>query len=362
MASLRRGPCRGWFSRRVVLTAAILALVAGCGANSPTETPDPVDPPRSDTVRIALTDMGQRTYKGFSGGLYAGGNDVPIAHANLGAARARLVVPLDAAGAPSASGKYVLLSVGFSNATQEFCSQNSAPPCDPWTFMSLAAADPEVNRGPLAIVNGAKGGQATDTWDSPADTNYDWVRDAQLAPLGLTERQVQVVWLKVALAQPQVALPATGADAYQLERETAQALRAIRVRYPNVRQVFLASRIYAGYATTTLNPEPYAYEGGFSVKWVIDAQIRQAASGAIDSIAGDLNPNTVAPWVSWGPYLWADGQNARSDGLAWIPADFQADGTHPARTGEQKVATMLLAFFKTSPLTRCWFLATGGAC
>jgi hypothetical protein len=256
----------------------------------------------------------------------------------------------------------VLLSVGFSNATQEFCSQNSAPPCNPWTFMSMAATDPEVNHGSLAIVNGAKAGQVMGTWDSPTDPNYDWVRDAQLAPRGLTERQVQIVWLKVARAQPQVALPAPGADALQLEREVGDVLRAIRLRYPNVRQVFLSSRIYAGYATTRLNPEPYAYEGGFSVKWVIDAQVRQTASGEVDALSGDLNPDTVAPWVAWGPYLWADGRNARSDGLTWLPSDFQGDGTHPAQTAEQKVATMLLTFFKSSPFTRCWFLATGGAC
>lgn len=348
----------------MMVAGVVLAFVAGCRASAPTDpsAPGSKDDPASDTVRIALTDMGDRTYKGFAGGLYAGGNNVPAAHANLGVARARLVQPLDAAGAPSPNGRYVLLSVGFSNATQEFCSQSSAPPCDPWTFMAMAAADPAVNHGTLVIVNGAASGQVTDTWDSPADANYDRVRDMRLTPLGLTERQVQVVWLKVARAQPQVALPTAGADAFQLERETGDVLRSIRARYPNVRQVFVSSRIYAGYATTRLNPEPYAYEGGFSVKWVIDAQVRQAATGEIDALSGDLNPDTVAPWVAWGPYLWADGRDARSDGLTWIPADFGGDGTHPARSGEEKVAAMLLTFFKTSLFTRCWFLADDGNC
>jgi hypothetical protein len=342
-------------ARRCTLVAGLaLPLFVGCNAN-PTSAP-------TEDLAIALTEMGQRTYKGFAGGLYAGGNELPVAHATAGISRARLVQPLDADGNPDPGGKYVLLSIGMSNTTQEFCSQSSASPCDPWTFMGKAAADIEVNRTTLAIVNGAAGGQAAETWDSPADANYDRVRDTRLTPLGLTEKQVEAVWVKVARPQPSAALPASDADAYLLERDLGNIVRAIRARYPNARQVFLSSRIYAGYATTPLNPEPYAYESGFSVKWMIEAQVRQAEGGGIDAQTGDVGYDGAAPWVAWGPYLWADGQNARFDGLTWSPVDFQSDGTHPGRTGEEKVANMLLAFFKTSAFTRCWFLAAGGNC
>ena len=112
----------------------------------------------------------------------------------------------------------------------------------------------------------------------------------------------------------------------------------------------------------SLNPEPYAYESGFAVKWAIEAQINQMATGA--SAAGeygDMSYERGAAWLAWGAYLWADGSLTRPDGLAWLPGDFQSDGTHPGPSGEQKVGRLLLQFFITSPVTRCWFLA-GASC
>ena len=43
------------------------------------------------------------------------------------------------------------------------------------------------------------------------------------------------------------------------------------------------------------------------------------------------------PWISWGPYLWADGETPRSDGWLWRCSDFQDDGTHPSFLGAVKV-------------------------
>src|SRR5262249_41815369 len=165
-----------------------------------------------------------------------------------------------------------------------------------------------------------------------------------------------VVWLKLMNATPTQSLPAAQADAFTLESQLGDALRAMKVRYPNLQQVFISSRSYAGYATTPLNPEPYAYESGFAVKWIIQAQIDQIVNGGtiVDARAGDLNYTTgVAPWIAWGPYLWARGTNPRSDGLSWVAGDFQSDGTNPAQPGQSKVATILLDFFKDSAVARC---------
>ena len=96
------------------------------------------------------------------------------------------------------------------------------------------------------------------------------------------------------------------------------------------------------------------------MKWLIQAQIDQMANGGtiVDGRAGDLNYLTVAPWVGWGPDLWADGVNPRSDGLFWSGGDFlSGDRLHLDPRGSEKASSLLLAFFKTSPQARCWFLA-----
>jgi hypothetical protein len=307
---------------------------------------------------VPLNDLGTGSYLNqFQGGLYPNGsNVVPALHSSVGRSRALNVGPLDTLGQPDPNGKYVLLSIGMSNTTQEFCSPNSELPPTSWSFMGQAFANPVVNHTTVAMVNGAQGGKAASFWDSPTDPDYDRVRDTRLAPQGLSEQQVRAVWLKVANPNPTVRLPNANADAYVLEQQMGNIARALKVRYPNLDAIFVSSRIYAGYASSTLNPEPYAYESGLAVKWLIEAQINQMNGSGIDSRAGDLNySNGTSPWIAWGPYMWADGTNPRSDGLTWVQSDFASDGTHPSQQGQQKVGAMLLNFMMRSPYSQPWF-------
>lgn len=310
----------------------------------------------SSTGYPPLDNPGAAAYLGiYPTGLYDGSNRRPDTHTVM----APPLEPLDGNGNPDPGGRYVLLSIGMSNTTQEFCSQSSAPPCDPYTFMGKAAVDPEVNTEHLVIVNGARSGQVATRWDDPSDANYDRVRDQVLLPAGLAEEQVQAAWVKVANARPSVSLPDPNADAFDLLRQLGDIARTLKIRYPNIRQIYLTSRIYAGFATTTLNPEPYAYEYGHAVKWAVQAQIDQMAGAGADPTTGDLNIGTSAPWLSWGPYVWADGFDPRSsDGLYWTCDDLEADGTHPSPSGREKVGNLLLHFFKTDPVARQWFLAS----
>ena len=338
----------------------MLCAFVACRAS--TSPPDEAGTTKPDTTMVPLSDLGTGTYRGFQGGLYPNGsNAVPGAHGALGASFARNVRPRNAAGQPDAKGKIVLLSVGMSNTTQEFCGGGPTS-CQAISFVGQALADPSFNRAQVVLVDGAQGGMVITNWDAPTENTYTVVKDQRLAALGVTEAQVQVVWLKQAQPGPTVSLPATNSDAYSIVSGLGNLVRALSVRYPNLQIVFLSSRIYGGYAASgTLNPEPFAYESGFAVKWLIEAQIKQGTSGAPDARAGDLRPGIVAPWLAWGPYLWANGTTPRSDGLTWVQSDYQSDNTHPNTSARQKVGAMLLDFMKTSPYASCWFV-TGRTC
>ncbi|MBW7907017.1 MAG: hypothetical protein LC135_02110 [Phycisphaerae bacterium] len=311
-----------------------------------------------DNVNVGLApinDLGAGAYLGFQGGLYPNGlNIMPPPHHAAGVSAALGIVPRGLGGAPNPAGKIVLLSIGMSNTTQEYCG---GPPtgCAGYSFVGQAVAHPAVNHTSLVLVDGARGGQTAGTWTDPNAPNYNRIRDEVLPVLGVTEAQVQAAWVKVANAGPTVGLPAPNSDAFALLAQLGDIVRALKARYPNLRVAFISSRIYAGYASTPLNPEPFAYESAFAVKWVIAAQIQQMQTGEIDPIAGDLDHSTAAPWIAWGAYLWADGLAPRSDGLVWQCSDLANDGTHPSVAGRQKAGRLLLNFMLASPHARPWF-------
>jgi lysophospholipase L1-like esterase len=292
------------------------------------ERPDP------KTGCIPLCDMTAKdSYKGEDGGLYGGGkNDPPAAHAAAAKAEAERIQPLDADGKPSKSGKVVFLSIGMSNTTQEFSR-----------FMQGMRAR-RGDASTFVVVDGAQGGQAAIQWATPESRPWGEV-EKRLGASGVTAKQIQFVWVKQALIR-QGQHGDFPAHAKKLQEEMRKILQIARAKYPNLRIAYLSSRIYAGYAKSPLNPEPYGYEGAFSMRWLIQDQIKGDKELTLDK----------APLLLWGPYLWGDGVNARkSDGLVWNESDFAKDGTHPSDSGRDKVAQMLQKFFKADPFVGKWF-------
>jgi hypothetical protein len=300
---------------------------------------------RETTGLVPLTEMGEAQYKGQTGGLYGRGLNVPPeGHRKAAQVQTALVVPRDGQGNPSPTGKVVLISLGMSNTTQEFS-----------VFKKIADADP--NKSPnVAIVDCAQGGQAARQWAYPQAgpgglTPWD-IMDQRIKAAGVTAPQVQVVWLKQADIRPSQ-YGEFPAHAQTLRDNIAVCLRRLKTRFPNLWIAYLSSRIYAGYAVTPLNPEPYAYESAFSVRWLIESQVASDPNLNYDPAQGEVK----APLLLWGPYLWADGTKARQgDGLVWARDDLGPDGTHPSPAGRQKVADLLLKFFQTDGNTKSWFV------
>ena len=307
---------------KILLTIA--AVMAAAVALSTSSAPASRSQQKADccltsTGLLPLTDMGRRHYRGYRGGLYPAGRNRPTAtYLRKGLASSRRVKPI--------GGKVVLLSIGMSNATAEFSA-----------FKRVADKDPAKNAN-LTIVDGAQDGWDADRMKS--DPSYWDSVDQRLIDAGVAANQVQAVWLKQSIAGEDRRFPK---DAKALQTDLRSIIRTMKIRYPNLRLIYLSSRTYAGYAITGLNPEPAAYDSGYAVRGVIQ-----------DRMGGKL---LKGPWVGWGPYLWTDGLVGRSDGLLWTCDDVEDDGTHPSKSGVQKVVNQLLTFFKTDPTARRWFVS-----
>lgn len=270
-------------------------------------------------------------YEGEDGGLYGGGSNQPPEALRTAAEKVLAQIqPLDAEGRPAADGRAVLVSISMSNATQEFS-----------VFKTLADADARKS-AKLTIVDCAQGGQAMAQWVPP--DGRPWQEAMQrIQRAGVTPAQVQVAWIKLANVSPSGSKTEHLA---RLEADTTAVLHLAKEKFPNLRIAYLGSRIWAGNASGALNPEPYAYEGAFAVRHLIQQQM-----------AGDktLDMETT-PLLLWGPYLWANGTQGRKlDDLKWEKADFARDGVHPSGSGREKVARQLLDFFANDPLAKGWF-------
>jgi PKD repeat protein len=291
-----------------------------------------------------LNDLGTGTYEGYTGGLYVNGADNPPAATQTYAQNlAQNIVPLNASGSPDPHGLIGMVSVGMSNASMEF-SQGSS------SFMGQANADPAKNPQ-LVIVNGAEPGADAPHWVDP--TAQPWMDlQAKITNAGLTAAQVQVAWVKEAIEYP-YKIGGFPVSAQALQTDLEDIARDLLTNFPNIKIAYFSSRTHA-YTTDlgSANPEPWAYEGGFAVQWMMQDQINGTGNMNYDPSKGTV----VAPLVLWGPYLWAT-STPRSDGFTWDQSDVISDDIHPSASGIAKVGNEMISFFKTDATTTPWFLA-----
>ncbi len=297
-------------------------------------------PPRTSIGCAPLTCDVEADYLGEERGLYPGRQNVaPASHLDRGIALAKQLFPRDPEGNRDPEGKIGFMALGLSNTSSEF-----------QVFQHLVSACGTVNAH-LVLTNAAQPRKSAEVMALP-DSNYWKVVDRRIKQDKLTNQQVQVVWIKTALKEPSAAFPAEPKRLYQCLRDT---LYIVLTRFPNVKIAYLSSRSYGGYSEIPLSPEPHAYESAFAVKWLIR-----------DQIEGDPELNPYAekgvircPWLSWGPYLWADGVRPRNDGLSYLREDMIWDGVHPSPSGRNKIAALLFNFFALDRTAARWFLSPG---
>ena len=297
--------------------------------------------PNTSNPIVALNDLGTGTYQGSEGGLYPNGSNVrPAPHDADGVAFAQAIGPLDSNGNPDPNGKEVLLGIGESTAQHEFNS-----------FLPIANADPAKNPA-LVIVNGGQGGATPKQFTTTTSAYWATVLNNYLPQNNVTANQVVAMWIEDTDGISSGTFPS---DMTTMQAEYETMMQTVFKLFPNLKLVYFSSRVYGGYSNGVgkpPNPEPYSYEAAFAVKWAIQDQI----NGAANLNYNPSNGPVVAPWMSWGPYYWANGMLERNDGTEWSCADFNSDGTHPGTAGQLKVATPVLTFFKTDDTTTPWYL------
>lgn len=337
------------YSKHITSSLIILFIflsVFGSFVPAPVKAQESICTQPHQAVSLPLTELGKTAYirmdgqsTTYIGGLYPdGSNTRPIAHEAAGLSIASQIQPLEESGNPApVNGKIVLISVGMSNTSTEFNH-----------FISIAHNDQQINPQ-LVLVNGAQGGRTADRWVDPMGETWQEVAN-QLGRRGVTPEQVQVAWVKQTLIR--------GGDfpgkAMQLQADLEIIARNLKQNYPNIKIAFFSSRTRSYTYWRGLSPEPVAFETGFAVKWMIEKQINQDPALNFDPQRGEV----VAPFLSWGPYLWVNGEIPRADGLVWLAEDMTNDCTHPSQSGSDKVAQMLMTFFKSDTITKPWFLTS----
>lgn len=296
----------------------------------------------TNTPILGLDVLGTGTYLGSQGGLYANGSNVDDPnHIAFGMSLAQQIQPLDPNGNPDPNGSEVLLIIGESNVFLQGVS-----------IVQDATASPGKNPA-LVVVNGGQGGATAGKLQDPLSPFWTTITNYLLPNAGVTAKQVVAAWIEPTNGINSGTFPS---DMNQLHNQIRKVVRNTLTLFPNIKLAYLSSRTYAAYSNgiVTDNPEPYAFETGFPVKWTIQDQLKGDPMLNFDPSRGPV----VAPWIAWGPYYWANGLVLPStSGVVWTCQDFKFDGNHPVPSGAEKVANQVLYFFKNDPTTAPWFLA-----
>jgi len=200
---------------RAYLKRAVAARNTGRSAAGQLARQRPAPEHLTPVTDMTATDR----YEGEDGGLYGGGrNTPPDSHRRAADAELAKIHPLNNTGDVDEDGVIGFVAISMSNATQEFSR-----------FKQVADRSP-LKSSRVVIVDCAQGGQAMAEWAPPDTRPWEEAR-RRLNVAGVSPRQVQVAWIKLANKGPTGSLEEHGR---KLERDTLAVLHNAKAQFPNL--------------------------------------------------------------------------------------------------------------------------------
>ena len=278
------------------------------------------------TGLIPLNDLGTSTYEGFQGGLYPFGSnseDPLSTHYKKGKTYAKNLKPLDGAG-----------NINYDNGVVLMAGYGPSLPgqiMNKFVQIVRDTLDNDYHTNPcfdaMNLCIGGKGLQVA--IGDGADTYWETIVE-KVIEKGYTTEQVQVGWMYFNDKYDSLAPPQTFPETpEQVAEDLITYLHILMDYFPNMKIMYLSGRHYGGFADTLLEQypaisEPSSYWNNFSIKWLIERQINA------DPALKYYGAGVKAPFITWGPYFWVDGETRRAtDGVQYTCSVFNPeDGYH----------------------------------
>ncbi|MEP6682501.1 MAG: hypothetical protein ABJA35_04540 [Parafilimonas sp.] len=290
---------------------------------------------KPDTAKIPLDDLGKGTFMGYVGGLFPGGVNIPSGQYATDLLKAcRNIQPIDSFGNPYKHGRVVFISLGGSTSGHNMIQ-----------LKKQTVNDPETNQK-LALLNCSNGyGEASlNSIMNPNDPYWDHVTQI-IHGAYASYRQVQVIYLETDDSSRYVKWPGRP---NLVKNELETALRVFKVKFPNLKVVYVLGRTRTFGNQALWNREPSPYYFGWAAKWAIEDQINGAPGTEYKGA------KAVAPMITWGWYEWADSLPRKTDGFYWRQSETK-DGLHATPEGQDTLATRFQNFLLTDKYAKNWY-------
>lgn len=288
-----------------------------------------------------LPDLVGQQFRGYSGGLYSNGSNIPPEkHSNAINNILLEIFPRSFNGLPDNNGKIVIIGVGASNPRTEFNE-----------FIRNYYLYPERNPS-LALVNTCIGGQGIQKMNQQTD-NYWKQAKKIIEDSNYSVNQVQIAWIET--DNTQQADTSFPRSPLSLAKEYHQLLVTLRKEFPQLKLCYLSARGYAGWVSDNQTVGrgllfPRDYYNGWAIRFLLDSIITNQGEYVYSGLDAKI------PLATWGSYLWTNGEKPRNDGFTLdCETDIGPDGLHLTVAGEKKMGHHIFEMFKANNSASSWF-------